>query len=416
MKYHIITYGCQMNQSDSERIADILQKQGHKPAKNIEQADLVVINACSVRQSAINRVFSQVHKFYASDGKKRKKIILAGCLLESDKKKIQEKIDEFWNPDKYFCPSSQYESVSGPRKSAFVPVMTGCNNFCSYCVVPYTRGREKSKPTGEIIKEIKSLIKNGCKEITLLGQNVNSYRSLIKSSSPQTRLKDDSTLQERGGALKGRRGAEACEHHLPSIPSSTEEGKQIDFSSLLRLINSIPGNFTIKFLTSHPKDMSDELINAVAGCEKVVKEIHLPIQSGDNTILEKMNRKYTVGHYKKLIKKIRAKITNAIISTDVIVGFPGETEKQFQNTVRLFKEIKFNKAFINKYSPRFGTTAYKMKDNVPQDEKKRRWQVLEELVNKNNVLTTVVIPAQAKIQENILEFTNKKAIKDGKTK
>jgi tRNA-2-methylthio-N6-dimethylallyladenosine synthase len=349
-----------------------------------------VINACSVRQSAINRVFSQVHKFHASDGKKRKKIILAGCLLESDKKKIQEKIDEFWNPDKYFCHNKSAEVVprqlaeERPRRLSLVPVMTGCNNFCSYCVVPYTRGREKSKPAGEIIKEIKSLIKNGCKEITLLGQNVNSYRSLIKSSSPQTRLKDDSTLQERGGALKGRRSAEACEHHLPSIPSSTEEGKQIDFSSLLRLINSIPGNFTIKFLTSHPKDMSDELINAVAGCEKVAKEIHLPIQSGDNAILKKMNRKYTVVHYKKLIKKIRAKIPNSIISTDVIVGFSGETEKQFQNTVKLFKEIKFDKAYINKYSPRFGTIAYKLKDDVSQKEKKQRWKILEDLANKKS--------------------------------
>jgi tRNA-2-methylthio-N6-dimethylallyladenosine synthase len=344
-----------MNVSDSERIAATLKKQGYKSAKSEAQADLIVLNACSVRQSAMHRVYSKINKF----SKEKKKIILAGCVLESDKKKLKDKISEFWHPNKYFhiCPennkSIQHKSTFNPRSSAFVPIMTGCNNFCSYCVVPYTRGREKSRPTNEIIKEIKTLAKNGYKEIMLLGQNVNSYRDIgiARESARRRRLSSATPIY-------------------------------INFPKLLRLINNIPGNFTIKFMTSHPKDMSAELISAIAKCEKVSKEVHLPIQSGDNKILRKMNRKYTVAHYKNLIKKIRAKIPNAIISTDIIVGFPGETQKQFQNTVKLCKEIKFSIAFISKYSPRFGTVAYKLKDNVPPAEKKRRWKILNALVNK----------------------------------
>jgi tRNA-2-methylthio-N6-dimethylallyladenosine synthase len=381
MKYHIITYGCQMNVSDSKRIVVMLQQQGHKPIKAdssseaLTKADLIVINACSVRQSAINRVFSEIHKLYSTEGKKRKKIILAGCLLESDKKKIQEKVDEFWKPDKYF----HCQPINAPGSDhVFIPIMTGCNNFCSYCVVPYTRGRERSKPADEIIKEIKSLIKNGCKEITLLGQNVNSYRSQIASTKIQTNSHPASN-HPKGGKYQISKNKNS--QLLVTNSQSLEHG-EITFPQLLRIINAIPGDFTIKFLTSHPKDMSDELIEVIAECKKVAKEIHLPVQSGDNTILKKMNRKYTVGHYKKLIKKIRAKIPNTIISTDVIVGFPGETKKQFANTVKLFQQIKFDKAYINKYSPRFGTIAYKLKDDVPQEEKKRRWKILEDLANK----------------------------------
>ncbi|KKR03989.1 MAG: (Dimethylallyl)adenosine tRNA methylthiotransferase MiaB [Parcubacteria group bacterium GW2011_GWF2_39_13b] len=339
-----------MNVSDSERIVATLKKQGYKPAKNEAQADLIVINACSVRQSAMHRVYAQINKFY-----KNKKIILAGCVLESDKRKLKDKISDFWHPNKYFrcndLPLLDRERVG--VRSIYVPIMTGCNNFCSYCVVPYTRGREKSRPIKEIIKEIEKLVENGHKEIMLLGQNVNSYcdNGIARESARRRRLSSATPIY-------------------------------INFPKLLRLINNIPGNFAIKFMTSHPKDMSAELISAIAKCEKVSKEIHLPIQSGDNKILRKMNRKYTVAHYKNLIKKIRAKIPNASISTDIIVGFPGETKKQFQNTVKLCKEIKFSIAYISKYSPRFGTIAYKFKDNVPPAEKKRRWKVLNTLVNK----------------------------------
>ena len=365
-----------MNKSDSERISSLLQQQGHKPAKNIEQADLIVINACSVRQSAIDRVYSKIYKIQQLKTKNYKlKTILAGCVLETDKKKLQDKVDEFWSPNKYFCTSSPRQSALSQRKSAFIPIMTGCNNFCSYCVVPYTRGREKSRLAEDIMNEVKNLIKNGCKEIMLLGQNVNSYSSKLKvqNSKCKTTTKNSKLFKK--------------ESQLSVISYQLLNAAEINFPQLLRLINDIPGNFQIKFLTSHPKDMSDELINSIAECKKVSHEIHLPIQSGDNTILRKMNRKYTVAHYKKLIKKIRAKIPDAIISTDIIVGFPEETKKQFKNTVKLFKEIKFNKAYIAMYSPRPGTAAYKLKNDVPQEEKKRRWKILENLVNKKNCLT-----------------------------
>lgn len=339
-----------MNHSDSERIAVLLQKQGHKPAKTTEAADLIVLNACSVRQSAMHRMYAKINKY-----RQDKKIILTGCVIEADKNRFKDKAYQIWHPNKYFQCQSVRERTSdyskNTKNTAYIPIMTGCDNFCSYCVVPYTRGREKSRPADEIVKEAKSLIKKGCTEIMLLGQNVNSYCGSNRNLSSEALTKED---------------------------------ELINFPHLLRLIDSLPGNFTIKFLSSHPKDMSNELIGTIADCEKVSKEIHLPVQSGDNTILRKMNRNYTVTHYKKLIKKIRQKMPEAIISTDVIVGFPGETKKQFDNTVKLFKEIKFEKAYVAEYSPRPGTAAYKLKDNVPVAEKKRRWKTLNDIVNRKN--------------------------------
>ncbi len=339
MKYHIITYGCQMNESDSEKIASLLQQQGHKPVKSEADANLIVLNCCSVRQAAIHRVFAKVHEHF-----KNKKVIVAGCILETDKEKIKDKVAEFWHPDSYFeCnPLEIINSPSPPLKLrggwgalSYVPIMTGCNNFCSYCVVPYTRGRERSRPEVDIISEVKALIKKGHTNIMLLGQNVNSYHE-DKSS----------------------------------------------FLKLLKKINDIPGNFNLSFMTSHPKDMSDELIKTMAQCEKLVKNLHLPIQSGDNTILRKMNRRYTVAHYKSLIKKIRQAIPGIKITTDIIVGFPGETKKQFDNTIKTCRQINFDGAFIAKYSLRPGTAAAKLKDDVPQEEKKRRWRILDTLINK----------------------------------
>jgi len=335
MRYFIFTYGCQANYADSERIARRLKNLGHIRTNRIEKAGLVVINACSVRQSAMNRVYSKINQFSAQDrsASGEKRIILAGCVLPADKKKLQNKVSEIWHPDEYFKNKPLRTKNSG----AYVPIMTGCNNFCTYCAVPYTRGREKSRSAKEIIAEIKKLIKNDFKEIWLLGQNVNSYRA---------------------------------------------REEKLSFPLLLKIINNLPGDFRIKFLTSHPKDMSDELIKTIAECKKVSKEIHLPLQSGDNAILKKMNRKYTIGHYKNLVKKIRQEISNAKISTDIIVGFPGETKKQFENTAKAMRKIKFYKAYIAKYSPRSGTAAFKLKDNVTLEEKRRRWKILNEIIKK----------------------------------
>jgi tRNA-N(6)-(isopentenyl)adenosine-37 thiotransferase enzyme MiaB/tRNA dimethylallyltransferase len=360
MKYYLKAFGCQMNVSDSERIASFLEQQHYQFTNNMESADLIVVVACSVRQSAIDRVFGLNKKF-----KKIKlqnpniKFILTGCVLKQDKPKFKNMFDEILSIQDFFkypffrdrrkVDTDYLELISKHSllKSAYVPIMTGCNNFCTYCVVPYTRGREISRPANNIIREIKGLIKNGYGEIVLLGQNVNSYNSQATRYKKQTNYKSQT----------------------------------IKFPNLLKMITDIHGDFIIKFLTSHPKDFSDELINVIANSPKFSKEIHLPVQSGDNKILEKMNRKYTHEHYIGLIKKIKNKIPEAKFTTDVIVGFPGETKKQFENTVKLFKEVNFDLAYINKYSTRQGTVAASFEDNIKWNEKVKRWNILNEIAN-----------------------------------
>ena len=372
-KYWIITYGCQMNKSDSERIALTLETMKYLSASKIDEADLIVVNMCSVRQSAVDRVYGNIKNFDKLKKKNKKlKIILTGCITKYDLKKLKEKFDyvlsikslphwkKLLKKKKYIYYPNQIKSreqfsANMPRTvlgtlscnylkikpkyttkfSAYIPVVIGCNNFCSYCVVPYTRGQEISRPAEDIVKEVKNLVKKRYKEIWLLGENVNSYSS-----------------------------------------------NKVNFSKLLKMINDIPGDFWIRFTSSHPKDFSDELIKTIAKCEKVTKYISLPIQSGDDEILKKMNRPYTVRNYKNLVKKIRKEIPNLTLSTDVIVGFPGETKKRFQNTVNFFKETSFDMAYIAQYSPRPGTAAYKMKDTVSHQEKERRDKVLTEVLKK----------------------------------
>ena len=354
-----------MNESDSQRIASFLEQQKYRNTDKIQNADLIVVNACSVRQTATDRIFGLKNKFKKLKAKK----ILTGCVLKADKKKFEEffnkilSINDFFKYHKFFDRTNYGKNyfVSKPKylskNSAFVPIMTGCNNFCAYCVVPYTRGREISRSVKEIIEEVKCLVKRGYKEITLLGQNVNSYK--------------------------------------------------YDFVELLKKLNSLSGDFQIKFLTNHPKDMSDELINTIAKYKKIAKEIHLPIQSGDDKILKKMNRGYAVKQYKDLVKKIKKIIPDVKLSTDVIVGFPGETKKQFENTVKLFKEIKFDKAYINKYSTRPGTIAAKFKDNVSWEEKKRRWRILDKIINKPKKLIVIVGPTASGKSELAIKIAKK---------
>lgn len=350
MKYRIITYGCQMNKSDSERIATALENSDYQPALNMNEADLILVNACSVRQSAIDRIWGQVKKIKELKTKNPKlKTVLIGCVLKKDRKKFSEKFDSILSIEdlpklpnilnsKYKIQIDQYlkiQPIYQSSFSAFVPIMTGCNNFCTFCVVPHTRGREISRPAKEIICEVQNLIKRGYKEIWLLGQNVNSYK------------------------FKG-----------------------VDFPKLLKMVNDIGGDFWIRFTSSHPKDFSAELINIMAGCEKVTEYLNLPVQSGDDEILKKMNRPYTMEIYKNIIRKIREKIPHIALSTDVIVGFPGEKEKQFENTVKLFKEIKYDMAYISQYSPRSGTKAANFKDDIPHLEKERRWKILTNILRK----------------------------------
>ncbi len=351
-----------MNISDSERVASVLDSAKLKQTPNLNEADLAVVVMCSVRQSAVDRVHGLAHKFKKIKAENPNfKSVLTGCVLNKDKKIFIEGFDYVidirgikklpeilkLNPrqishDRPKSDENDYLDIvpkySG-KSSAYIPIMTGCNNFCSYCVVPYARGREVSRPSYEIICEIKNLVNppagGGCKEIWLLGQNVNSYKN----------------------------GA-------------------INFPKLLKMADNAPGDFKLNFTSSHPKDFSDELIKTMAECKKLSMDLNLPVQSGDDEILRKMNRPYTVAQYKNLVKKIRKTLPKIRLSTDIIVGFPGETKKQFNNTVKTLKEIGYGVAFINKYSPRAGTAAAKMKDDVPWAEKKRREKILIELVNK----------------------------------
>jgi len=319
-----------MNWADSEKIAEVLENKGYKQASKIKDADLIVVNMCSVRQSAVDRIYGKIINFSKLKIKNPNlKTIITGCILKKDKLKFAKSFDKIVDIKEFIKKTKK----SRPKNIiAYAPIMTGCNNFCAYCVVPYTRGREISRPAKEIICEVKNLVKNGTKEIWLLGQNVNSYK--------------------------------------------------YNFPKLLKSINDIPGKFWIRFTSPHPKDFSDELIDAMAKCEKFGEYLNLPVQAGDNQILKKMNRGYTVSQYEKLIKKIRAKIPGIALSTDVIVGFPGETKKQFENTAKLFRKIKYDMAYINKYSPRPGTAAEKMKDNILPKEKIRRAKVLNEILKQ----------------------------------
>ncbi|MCX6806871.1 MAG: MiaB/RimO family radical SAM methylthiotransferase [Candidatus Berkelbacteria bacterium] len=356
MKYYIFTLGCQMNKSDSERIAKVLESCGFKSAPTEEGADLIVINACSVRQAAVDRIYGKIKKWQS--GKQNKKIVITGCILPLDRHKLHSKVDLIFDikdlpnlPKMLSIPSLlpiTHHPLLRNKREALIPIMTGCNNFCSYCAVPYTRGREISRPEEEIINEVKQSISRGIKKVVLLGQNVNNYGLDLKNTS---------------------------------------------FVQLLKKIIGIPGNFQISFLTSNPWNFPDQLIELIAKEPKLIKEVHLPIQSGDDEILKKMNRNYTSGQYLALISKLKShfrpkgeccegRVSNLYLSTDIIVGFPTETKKAFENTVKVCKQARFNKAYIAQYSPRPGTVSAKLyKDDVPKTEKKRRWQILNNLIN-----------------------------------
>ena len=390
--YHIITIGCQMNKSDSERIAAYLDNIGHHEAKNQKQADLVVLTTCGIRQSAEDRVYSLVHKIKKEN--KNTNILLTGCLSERKDviKRLKDKID-IWlpinqilnlkqvltdfdfrnikiNPCEYLKIKPKYTS----KFSVFVPIGNGCDNFCSYCVVPYARGHEVYRDAEEILSEVKDLVGRGYKEIILIAQNVNSY-----SAKPVN-------------------------------------DKNINFTILLKMINEMDGDFWIRFVSSHPKDMSDDLILAIAECKKVCKHIHLPAQSGDNEILRLMNRKYTIEHYLGLIKKIKNSVKNKLpigLTTDIIVGFPGETKKQFGNTVKLFKKVKYDMAYVARYSPRYGTVAENMKDDVKPNEKRRREEELMKILKKTALENNQRY--LGKTVKVLVEGVNKKGFLFGKT-
>ncbi len=385
-KYFIIAHGCQMNKSDSERVAAILEKIGYELAKNEVQADLVVLLACSVRQAAVDRLYGRAREL--NKIKKNNpafKTILTGCILPKDKKKFIGKFDlvldlkQVIDLEKFknYCQSwhehyFKIEPRYSIKYSVFVPIMTGCNNFCSYCAVPYVRGREVSRDVADVLIEIKNLAKNGCLEIVLLGQNVNAYRPAdIKNFSKKNPYKHP-------------------------------------FAALLWEVNRIPGIERIFFTAPHPRDMTNDVIDALT-LPKMVNYLHLPLQAGDDRILKKMNRSYTAADYLKLVKKIRKKKPDIALGTDIIVGFPGEIKKAFQNTVDLYKKANFDIAYLAIYSPREGTAAAKFRDDVPRAEKKRRRDILQ------NLMEEIVLEKNQKYVGKVLsvlvnEFKNGKCI------
>lgn len=373
-KYYLKTFGCQSNLADSERIMAVCEAMGYGKTSSEKDADLIIYNTCSVKQSAEDRVFGLNKKVQKLKIENRKlKIVLTGCMMHYGKKELRKRLPEFdffvdikeiQNLPKLFGKKTKFkidDYLDIPHKSerpfiAHIPISSGCNNFCSYCIVPYARGREYSRPAKEIIREAKTAAKNGAKEIWLLGQNVNSYGLEEKTVWGGKTRKNEKSKIKKG-----------C----------------MAFSNLLREVNKIKGDFWIRFMSPHPKDFSDDLIKAISECEKMPKYIHLPVQSGNDDILKKMNRSYTASHYKKLVQKIRKMMPDISISTDTIVGFPGETKKQFQDTIKLYKDIKFDMAFISEYSPRSGTAAaIAMKDNVSKQGKEQRRKKLTAILAK----------------------------------
>lgn len=365
-KYMILTHGCQMNVYDSEVLSGHLQNMGYTPTVKEDEADILIINTCAVRKKAEEKVFSRLGKLRQLKKKKPEMImVLWGCMVQQENiaKKIKEKfgfIDLIGGthslgrfPDLLEKARTSSRTVldletTGERENlpikrghkikALVPISYGCSNFCSYCIVPYVRGPEISRPPQNIIHEVKELVDEGYKEITLLGQNVNSYG----------------------------RGLE----------------QKIDFADLLLVLDRLEGKFLIRYMTSHPRDFSEKIIRTIQEGQKICEHFHLPLQSGSNNVLKLMNRGYSREYYLELVTKIREMVKNSSITTDIIVGFPGEEERDFEDTVDMLEKVRFDAAYIFVYSPRKGTKAAEMEDQVPADVKKRRIVLINEIQSR----------------------------------
>jgi tRNA-2-methylthio-N6-dimethylallyladenosine synthase len=376
MNYHLITLGCQMNISDGERVRTVIDQMGYTWTDNEDEAELVGIIACSVRQKSIDKVYSKIHQWNKKKNKKNLITFISGCILPADKEKflklfdlvfpvselnqlpdmlhqygvvtpasikamaakmqLNESIRDFWHITPHY--NSPFE--------AFVPIQNGCDKFCTFCAVPYTRGREISRPSTEILEEVRELVGRNYKSITLLGQNVNSY-------------------------------------------GLDKKGEELLFPELLRQIGEIGlasgKEFWVYFTSPHPRDMSDEVIDVIAAYPCLGKQIHIPLQSGDDKVLIKMNRKHSLDKFRDVIRKIRETIPGATIFTDIIVGFTGETDEQFENTVKAIEEFRFNMAYIAQYSPRPGAASSRWQDDIPAEEKKERFHRLTKELQKHSL-------------------------------
>ena len=407
LKYSVFTMGCQLNENDSEKLAGMLEEMRYSKTEKLEEANIIVFNTCCVRENAEEKLFGKLGEVKRYKEKNNLIIAVGGCMMQE--KHIVEKLKKsyrfidviFGTHTLYKFPEDVYnvlvnksriedildidgEIIEGrpikrdDEKKASVTIMNGCNNFCSYCIVPYVRGRERSRKAEDILAEVKCLANKGYKEITLLGQNVNSYMRVER---------------EKG----------------------LDVGKIDSFAKLLKEVNKVEGIERIRFISPHPKDFTDDVIEAIAECDKVCKIIHLPLQSGSTEVLNKMNRKYTKEQYLNLVEKMKNKIPNVLFSTDIIVGFPGETEKDFKDTLDVVRKVNFEQVYMFIYSRRKGTPGDKMENQIPEEIKHERFNRLKELVDGqvgiNNqkyigTIQKVLVEGKSKTNDNMLTGRN----------
>jgi tRNA-2-methylthio-N6-dimethylallyladenosine synthase len=390
----LITYGCQMNENDSERLAGQLRVMGYSKTEVMEDADLILVNTCCVRESAENKIFGKIGDLKRLKTENPDLIIgIAGCMAQKDGDALFEKaphVDFVMGTNQVhelakiieevetsngrvvaMAAGNQVMASEVPTErnssiSAWVPIMYGCNNFCTYCIVPYVRGRERSRPMADIITEIEKIVSEGFQEITLLGQNVNSYG---------------------------------------------KDSKEADFADLLAAVDKVPGIERVRYMTSHPRDLSDKAIEVIKNSKHICEHFHLPVQYGSDKILKAMNRGYTTAYYRELVKKIRASVPNACISTDLIVGFPGETEEDFEETLAFLKDIRYDVAYTYLYSKRSGTPSATMEAQVPTEVKKERLQQLMDVQNQISLeinqqfegqVLEVMVEGPSRKDENVL--------------
>ncbi len=405
-KYTILTMGCQLNENDSEKLCGMLEEMGYTRTENQKEADLALFNTCCVRENAEDKLFGKLGELKRIKEDRGLIIAIGGCMMQE--KHITDKIKEsypfvdilFGTHTLHKFPEDLYKSIEEKRKlediididgkiyeglpikrnsniKASVTIMNGCNNFCTYCIVPYVRGRERSRAPKDIINEVRDLAKQGYKEITLLGQNVNSYLRVER---------------EKGIEFEEYEGVNS-------------------FATLLRAINKIDGIERIRFVSPHPKDFTDDVIQAIKDCEKVCKLVHLPLQSGNTKVLKEMNRKYTKEQYLELVEKMKKEIPNLTLSTDIIVGFPGETDEEFEDTLDVVKKVKFEQVYMFIYSRRVGTPGDRMENQVPEDIKHKRFDRLKALVEsqieENNqkyigTVQKVLVEGESKNNEKML--------------
>lgn len=356
-RFHIWTIGCQMNEADSSKVAAMLQEVGYRPTEQEEEADIVVLNSCVVRQAAEDKVSGKLNNLMRlKRDRPEMSLVLTGCMVTNQQEALKQRfphVDLFFDPSDFGkletivpelnaldddlaqLPHYYVDGEADGRVSAYVPIIYGCNFVCSYCIVPYRRGRERSRPMAEILREVERLVSQGVRDVTLLGQTVNAYG-----------------------------------HDLVDKPS---------LSGLLQAVDAIPGLDRVRFLTSHPKYMSNEIIDAMADLPSVCEHMNLPVQAGDNEVLKRMRRTYTADVWQERIAYTRERMPGVTIATDIIVGFPGETDAQFQNTYDMLETVACDKVHVAMYSPRPGTLSARWEDDIPADEKHRRHQAIEQL-------------------------------------